>query len=65
MLKSQAASAELSGVFGKEKSFNHGEAKFFWNNRSRREEGNGWRGGCRGEAGRPINSTVAIEEDEG
>lgn len=62
MLKSQAASA---GVFGKEKSFNHGEAKFFWNNRSRREEGNGWRGGCRGEAGRPINSTVAVEEDEG
>lgn len=59
MLKSQAASA---GVFGKEKSFNHGEAKFFWNNRSRREEGNGWRGGC--EAGRPINSTVAVEEDE-
>lgn len=23
------------------------------------------RGGCRGEAGRPINSTVAVEEDEG
>lgn len=39
-----------------EKSFNHGEAKFFWNNRSRREEGDG-EGDI--EAGRPINSTEA------
>lgn len=67
-LKSRAASLELSGIFGKEnleKSFNHGEAKFFWNNRSGREEGNGWRGGYRGEAGRPINWTEVAEEDEG